>query len=87
MMKELGVSQHNMCSCSITGAGDVIFVCTSNGVDEEHNFIPAPDAPSFIAMDKNTGKVLWTDNSPGKNIHHGQWSSPGLRRDRRPGRR
>jgi len=27
-------------------------------------------------MDKNTGKVLWTDNSPGANVLHGQWSSP-----------
>jgi outer membrane protein assembly factor BamB len=76
MMKEMGISQHNMCSCSLTGAGDVLFVCTSNGVDVEHNYIPAPDAPSFFAIDKNTGKVLWTDNSPGLNIHHGQWSSP-----------
>lgn len=76
MMKEMGISQHNMCSCSVTGAGDMLFVCTSNGVDVEHNYIPAPDAPSFFAMDKNTGKVLWTDNSPGLNIHHGQWSSP-----------
>ena len=77
MMKELGVSQHNMCSCSVTAAGDILFVNTSNGVDESHiNYIPAPEAPSFIAIDKNTGKVLWTDNSPGLNILHGQWSSP-----------
>ncbi len=76
MMKELGISQHNMCSCSVTAAGDLLFVNTSNGVDVEHNYIPAPDAPSFFAMDKNTGKVLWTDNSPGLNILHGQWSSP-----------
>ncbi|QDS97144.1 outer membrane protein assembly factor BamB family protein [Adhaeretor mobilis] len=76
MMKELGISQHNMCSCSVTAAGDVLFVNTSNGVDVEHNYIPAPEAPSFFAMDKKTGKVLWTDNSPGLNILHGQWSSP-----------
>jgi outer membrane protein assembly factor BamB len=76
MMKQLGVSPHNMSSCSITAAGDVIFVCTSNGIDEEHKFVPAPDAPSFMAMSKETGEVLWSDNSPGKNIHHGQWSSP-----------
>ncbi len=76
MMKQLGVSPHNMSSCSITAAGDILFVCTSNGIDEEHKFVPAPDAPSFLAMDKNTGDVLWSDNSPGKNIHHGQWSSP-----------
>ncbi len=76
MMEELGISQHNMCSCSVTSAGDVLFVNTSNGVDVEHNYIPAPEAPSFFAMDKNSGQVLWTDNSPGLNILHGQWSSP-----------
>src|SRR4051812_47333532 len=31
-----------------------------------------------MAMDKHTGKVLWTDNSPGKNIMHGQWSCPAV---------
>ncbi|HZN34230.1 MAG TPA: PQQ-binding-like beta-propeller repeat protein [Pirellulaceae bacterium] len=76
MMKELGTSQHNMCSCSVTSLGDILFVNSSNGVDEAHIVIPAPEAPSFIAMDKNTGKVFWTDNAPGKNILHGQWSSP-----------
>ena len=76
MMGELGVSQHNMCSCSVTAAGDILFVNTSNGVDASHVNLPAPGAPSFIAMDKNTGKVLWTDASPGTNILHGQWSSP-----------
>jgi outer membrane protein assembly factor BamB len=76
MMKEMGISQHNMCSCSVTDAGSLLFVNTSNGVDVEHNYIPAPDAPSFFVMDKNTKKILWTDRSPGLNILHGQWSSP-----------
>jgi len=76
MMKELGVSQHNMCSCSVTALGDILYVCTSNGVDEGHINLPAPNAPSFITLDKNTGKVIWTDKSPGLNILHGQWSSP-----------
>jgi outer membrane protein assembly factor BamB len=76
MMKELGISQHNMCSCSVTTVGDILYVCTSNGVDEAHENLPAPGAPSFVAMDKNSGKVIWTDNSPGSNVLHGQWSSP-----------
>jgi outer membrane protein assembly factor BamB len=76
MMKQLGTSQHNMCSCSVTTAGDMLFVNTSNGVDEAHENLPAPNAPSFVALDKNTGKVLWTDSSPGTNVLHGQWSSP-----------
>ncbi len=76
MMKQLGVSQHNMASCSVTAAGDILLVNTSNGVDESHILLPAPNAPSFMGVDKHTGEVLWTDASPGKNILHGQWSSP-----------
>jgi outer membrane protein assembly factor BamB len=76
MMGQLGVSQHNMCSCSLLCVDNVLFVCTSNGVDETHVNIPAPNAPSFMAMDRDTAKVLWTDKSPGVNILHGQWSSP-----------
>jgi outer membrane protein assembly factor BamB len=45
-------------------------------VNEAHTAIPAPEAPSFLALDKHTGRVVWTDNSPGANIHHGQWSAP-----------
>ncbi len=76
MMKELGVLQHNMANCSMLTVGGMLFVCTSNGLDESHVTLPAPDAPSFLAMDRDTGKVLWTDNSPGKNILHAQWASP-----------
>ncbi len=76
MMKNLAVSQHNMCSCSVTGAGNLLFVNTSNGVDEAHQNLPSEDAPSFLCMNRDTGEVLWTDNSPGANVLHGQWSSP-----------
>ena len=76
MVKDLGIFQHNMCSCSVTVAGDLLFVNTSNGVDNGHVNLPSPNAPCFIALDKNTGKVLWTDKSPGTNVLHGQWSSP-----------
>ncbi len=76
MMQELDVRQHNMCSCSVTCAGNLLFVNTSNGVDEGHINLPAEDAPSFICLDRDTGKLLWADNTPGKNVLHGQWSSP-----------
>lgn len=76
MMKDLKVSQHNMCSCSVTCFGDLLFVNTSNGVDEGHITIPEEKAPSFICLNRNSGEVLWTDNSPGANVLHGQWSSP-----------
>ncbi len=76
MMKELNVFQHNMCSCSITSVGDLLFVHTANGVDDAHFAIPEEEAPSFICINRNSGEVLWTDKSPGANILHGQWSSP-----------
>jgi outer membrane protein assembly factor BamB len=76
MMKDLKVSQHNMCSCSVTSVGDKLFVITGNGVDEGHVTLPEEDAPSFLCIDKAKGSVIWTDNSPGANVLHGQWSSP-----------
>jgi WD40 repeat protein len=76
MMRELGVYPHNMSNCSMITVGGMLFVCTSNGVDEGHHKVAAPEAPSFMAMDRLTGKVLWTDNSPGANILHAQWASP-----------
>ena len=76
MIKALGVSPHNMTACNPLLIGDVLFIVTANGVDENHANIPAPQAPSFIAVDKNTGKVLWKRSDPGKSIMHGQWSNP-----------
>ncbi|MFO0808816.1 MAG: PQQ-binding-like beta-propeller repeat protein [Gemmataceae bacterium] len=76
MRKELGVFPHNMSSGCPLLVGDRLFVPTSNGVDEGHVNVPAPDAPNLIALDKRTGKLLWRDNAPGKDILHGQWASP-----------
>jgi len=37
---------------------------------------PEPKAPSFVAIDKKTGEVVWQDNSPGDKIMEGSWSNP-----------
>lgn len=76
MIVDLNVYPHNMSSCSPLLVGDELFVITGNGVDEGHINIPSPSAPSFIAVNKNTGKVIWSSNAPGRNIMHGQWASP-----------
>jgi outer membrane protein assembly factor BamB len=76
MIRELKVFPHNASNCAPLVVGDRVFACTSNGVDENHEKIPSPDAPTLICLDLHTGKLLWKDNSPGKNIMHGQWSSP-----------
>ena len=76
MIEELEVFPHNLATCSPIGAGDLLFVETSNGVDEGHVHIPSPFSPSFIALNKETGELVWEDASPGENILHGQWSNP-----------
>jgi len=76
MMKQLGSRQHNMCNCSVTSDGKTLFVITGNGISYNHLTVTAPEAPSFLALDRDTGQVLWTDNSPGGQILHGSWSSP-----------
>lgn len=76
MMKELHISQHNISNCSVLAVGDLLFVSTSNGVDLDHKYIPAPEAPCFICLNKITGELVWADNSVGGNVQHGQWSSP-----------
>ncbi len=76
MFDELEVFPHNLATSSPVGFGDIVFIATSNGVDEGHLNIPVPDAPDFIAVDKNTGKILWEAFDPGPNVLHGQWSSP-----------
>ena len=81
MLNELGVEPRNMTTCSLTGAGNLLFVSTSNAIPEvdsvsEDNPVPAPEAPSFLAVDKKTGKVVWSDNRPGPYLLQGVWSSP-----------
>jgi outer membrane protein assembly factor BamB len=75
MIAKLGVFPHNMTSSSIASYGDLIYVITGNGVDDTHKHVVSPEAPAIVCFNKNTGKVVWTDNSPGANVLHGQWSS------------
>ena len=76
MMDDLGVFPHNASNSSPLIIGDLVYVCTSNGQDWGHSNIPAPRAPSFIAVDKNTGKLAGEDDAGiGPRIYHGQWSS------------
>jgi outer membrane protein assembly factor BamB len=76
MMDQIKVFPHNMTCCSPLIVGDLLFVITANGVDENHINIPAPEAPSFICLSKKSGKLIWKSNLPGRAIMHGQWSNP-----------
>ena len=76
MIKELNVFPCYLCNSSPLIVGDLVFALTANGVDPNNNKLPSPDAPTLVAINKKTGKLAWSDASPGKNIMEGQWSSP-----------
>jgi outer membrane protein assembly factor BamB len=76
MIDELGVFPHNLATASPLVEEGLVFVLTSNGVDEGHLNLPSPDAPDFLALDAKTGKLVWSRNDCHKKIYHGQWSSP-----------
>lgn len=78
MLNELGAFPHNLATSSPTFDDDLIFVGTGNGVDEGHIVLPVPMAPSFIAVNKHTGELVWESSAPGENVLHGQWSSPAV---------
>jgi outer membrane protein assembly factor BamB len=77
MVAKLGVFPCQASSCSPLVVGDLVFAVTGNGVDiSAGHALPAPKAPSFVAVNKKTGAVAWQDNSPGDKIMDGQWSNP-----------
>jgi len=78
MIEEVGAFPHNLANSSPVSHGDLVYVMTSNGQDESHVNIPSPKAPALIAVNKQTGKLVWEDNSVFDKILHGQWSSPSV---------
>lgn len=75
MMAEADVFPHNLAASSPLVIGDLVYVTTGNGVDEGHANIPSPLAPSFLALDKRTGELVWEDSSASRHILHGTWSN------------
>lgn len=78
MMEEVGSFPHNLANCSPVIDGGLLFCSTGNGQDESHVNIPSPKAPSIIAIEIESGKLKWEDNSVEDRILHGQWSTPAV---------
>lgn len=77
IIDELGVIPHDIASCSALVVGDALYLSTSNGVDEPHAKVLAPNAPAFVALDKKTRRLLAADNeSFVARLWHAQWNSP-----------
>ena len=78
MRKELGVVPKNQSSSSPVSYGDLVFVGTSNGRDPDNLRVPAPRAPSMVAVNKSTGRPVWQAGGAGAKILEGQWVSPAI---------
>ena len=77
MIDELGVVPHDAASCSVLIHGRFLYTSTSNGIDKPHKKMVNPEAPSFIVLDKATGRLAATDNEQiGHRMYHCQWSPP-----------
>ena len=79
MRLELGMSPHDSPHASILIDGDFLYLNTCNGVNYRHQEAVSLEAPSLIALDKNTGRLVAKDNENfGPRIFHSSWSSPAL---------
>jgi len=79
MLNQCGIRQHDQAYASILVDGEFLYVNTSNGVDDAHKKIMAPDAPSLVVIEKATGRLVAQDAERiGPNIFHSTWSSPAL---------
>ncbi len=76
MIGELDVFPHNLATGSPLIIGDMLYTVTSNGVDEGHVNIPSPFSPHMIALNKNTGALVWENTDVGEGILHGSWTNP-----------
>ena len=76
---EVGIHPHDAAHSSILLHGEFLYVNTSNGVDNTHRRILAPNAPSLVILDKTTGRLAAQDDERiGPRIFHCTWSSPAL---------
>jgi outer membrane protein assembly factor BamB len=76
LIGELDAFPHNLATSSPLVVGDLVFASTGNGTDEGHINIPSPLAPSFVAVSKTTGELVWENAMPGRHILHGTWTNP-----------
>lgn len=75
MRKDLGALQDQATACSPLLVDGLLFVLTGNGLDHKAGKVLNPKAPSFIAVNAATGKLVWQDASPGDRILSSQWGS------------
>jgi outer membrane protein assembly factor BamB len=76
---ELGIAVHDAFANAPLIVGDLLYVASGNGVNQSHHMSDTPQAPSLIALDKKTGKLVGVDDEQmGTRVFHGDWCSPSV---------
>jgi outer membrane protein assembly factor BamB len=74
-----GVHPHDSSHSGILLDGPYLYVNTSNGVNNKHNGVAAPEAPALVVVDKSTGRLVAREREGiSRRLVHGTWSSPAL---------
>jgi outer membrane protein assembly factor BamB len=79
LVDQLGICPHDLTSCSPLVDGRFLYIVSGNGVDHAHEKCLRPDAPSFICLDTQTGRLLAADTEGlGHRMWHCLWSPPSM---------
>lgn len=77
MLKELDIVPHDVCGSTLLLCDGLLYACTSNGLDDRHDKVPRPLAPSLIVLDPKSGRLVARDDERiGQRLFHCNWSSP-----------
>ena len=79
--RELSVAPHDVASGSVLIRGEILYASTSNGIGRYRKDGATdavnPHAPACIALNKHTGTLIATDDTPiSRELFHAQWASP-----------
>ena len=82
MARELGVFRRGHSDIASASSSPVeldhlVYCSTGEGLRLDGS---PSTAPSFIAVDKDTGKIAWSSNAPAPNLLFAQWTSPVIAR-------
>jgi len=74
-----GVRPHDSAQSSILIDGPILYLNTSNGLNSTHTAIEKPEAPSLVAVEKATGRLLAREREGiSARVFHNSWGSPAL---------